>query len=141
MIKTSVIERYADGQAIVTEGIISTKAYIILSGKTKVLKKMGDKNVVIGLLKKGDIFGEMGLIGKSARTASVVAVGDVNLGIIDKKLFEKILKEIPPEMCHVVRALIERLKMTTSKLAQVAVQFESVRNTMSSLSTKTTDNS
>jgi CRP-like cAMP-binding protein len=139
MIKTSIVERFADGQAIVTEGIVSTKAYIILSGQVRVLKRVSEKNVVIGTLKEGDVFGEMGLFGNSPRTASVTAIGDVNVGIIDKKYFDKLLDKTPAELKLIVLALVERLMVTTDKLAKVSVQFDKVKKTIDALSVKTAD--
>jgi CRP-like cAMP-binding protein len=139
MITTPIVERFADGQAIVTEGIISTKAYIILSGQVKVSKKVGEKSVSIGTLKEGDVFGEMGLFSDSPRTASVIAVGDVNVGIIDKKYFHDLLNKTPAELKLIVNALVDRLKATTEKLAKVAIQFEKVKRTMDALSVKTAE--
>jgi CRP-like cAMP-binding protein len=139
MIKTAIVERFANGQAIVTEGIVSTKAYIILSGKVRVLKKVGEKNVEIGTLKEGDVFGEMGLFGNSPRSASVIAVGDVNVGIIDKKYFDKLLDKTPAELKLIVLAIVERLKITTDKLAKVAVQFEKAKKSLDALSVKIAD--
>jgi len=139
MIDTNIVERFADGQNIITEGIVSTKAYIITSGQVKVTKKVGDKQIVIGNLKEGDIFGEMGLLGEINRTASVTAIGDVNLGVIDKELFDKFINTVPEEAQLIFRALIERLKITTTKLASLAIQFEKVKKSMNSLSTKTFD--
>ncbi|MEK6589376.1 MAG: cyclic nucleotide-binding domain-containing protein [Nitrospinota bacterium] len=139
MIKTAIVERFANGQAIVTEGIVSTKAYIILSGKVRVLKKVGEKNVEIGTLKEGDVFGEMGLFGNSPRSASVTAVGDVNVGIIDKKYFDKLLDKTPAELKLIVLAIVERLKITTDKLAKVAVQFEKAKKSLDALSVKIAD--
>ncbi|MBI4379374.1 MAG: cyclic nucleotide-binding domain-containing protein [Nitrospinae bacterium] len=139
MIKTAIVERFANGQAIVTEGIVSTKAYIILSGKVRVLKKVVEKNVEIGTLKEGDVFGEMGLFGNSPRTASVIAVGDVNVGIIDKKYFDKLLDKTPAELKLIVLAIVDRLKITTDKLAKVAVQFEKAKKSLDALSVKIAD--
>ena len=139
MIKTPIIERFADGQAIVTEGIVSTRAYIILSGQVRISKKVGEKNAVIGTLSEGDVFGEMGLLSKSHRTASVIAVGDVNVGIIDKKYFDELLERTPAELKLIVNALVDRLKVTTDKLAKVAVHFEKVKRTMDAFSVKTAE--
>jgi CRP-like cAMP-binding protein len=139
MLTTQIVERYADGQTIVTEGIVSMNAYIILSGKVKVIKRVGDKNIVIGTLKQGDVFGEMGLIGDLTRTASVIAIGNVNLGIINKERFESLIKGIPDEARLIILALIERLKLTTEKLANFAIQFDSLKKTMHSMSTKTAE--
>jgi CRP/FNR family transcriptional regulator, cyclic AMP receptor protein len=46
-------------------------------------------------LKEGDVFGEMGLISQSVRTANISALGDVTVGVIDKETFEGLIKNLP----------------------------------------------
>ena len=82
-----IVGRFQDGEVIVTEGVASNNAYVVLSGKVKIVKKIDNKLVVIGTLGKGSVFGEMGLIGASTRTSTVSAIGETNIGIIDKKSF------------------------------------------------------
>lgn len=52
-------EKITDGSVIVEEGTDAYWAYVIHDGKAKVWKKVGGKQVQIGTLKKGDVFGEM----------------------------------------------------------------------------------
>ena len=39
----------------------------------------------MGTLKAGDVFGEIGIISQSVRTANIAAIGDVTVGVIDKE--------------------------------------------------------
>ena len=75
--ETPNIQRYSNGDIIVSEGIVSNNAYIILEGKVNVTKKVDKKSILINSLNKGEVFGEMGLISQTVRSASVVAAGDV----------------------------------------------------------------
>ncbi|MBI5182854.1 MAG: cyclic nucleotide-binding domain-containing protein [Nitrospinae bacterium] len=132
-----IIGRFKDGDVIVTEGIISNNAYIVLSGEVRVLKKIDDKQVIIGRLKKGDVFGEMGLISNTHRSASVIAVGEVNIGIIDKESFIIMLNDIPNDLRCIIDALVERLKVTTKKLANIGIQLEKAKKTINAFSLQT----
>ena len=57
--------------------------YFIISGKAVVIAPDGRK--ILAILKKADYFGEMGIIHGTAsiRTASVMAITDLSLAILD----------------------------------------------------------
>ncbi len=133
---TANIQRYGNKDVIVSEGVVSNNAYVVVSGKVQVTKKMDKKTVVVATLKKGDVFGEMGLISETVRSASVVAVGDVEVGIIDKEGFEKVLGELPDDVCAMVSALVERLRMTTSLLTRIGLELDKTRRQLKSFSLK-----
>ncbi len=133
---TPYIQRYSDGDTIISEGVVSNNACVLLSGKVKITKKVDKKTVVISTLKKGDVFGEMGLISNSLRSANVSAIGDVTIGIIDKERFDALLKEVPEDLRLVFSALVERLRVTTEKLSRIGVELENTRNVIHSISLK-----
>ncbi len=136
MIDTPYVERFADGQNIVTEGIVSNKAYIVMQGKIRIQKKVEDKNVTVGTLKKGDVFGEMGLFQESKRSATAVAKGDVTVGIIDREHFDKLMDQCPNDMKAIINSLIDRLRLTTNKLAALGYQWEKTQRTLNAISVK-----
>ncbi len=131
-----LVEKYKDGSVIITEGIVSNNAYVILSGKVRILKTVKDQQVAVATLEKGDVFGEMGLIGETPRTATIVALGETTLGMIEKKNFIKLLDHIPEDLCGIIKALVNRLSATTEKLAQVGLQLESTKRIVDSYSLK-----
>lgn len=132
-----IIGRFQDGEIIVTEGVISNNAYVVLSGKVKVTKKVGNKYVVIGTLGKGAVFGEMGLLSKTTRTATITSTGETSIGIIDKKTFFSMLGKVPEDLRFIIISLVERLKMTTDKLAKIGVQLEKAKKAVTTFSIDT----
>ncbi len=133
---TGSIQRYSDGDIIISEGIVSNNAYVVLSGQVKISKKVDKKSIVVGTLKEGEVFGEMGLITDTERSASVIAVGEVSVGVIDKEAFVKLLKELPDDLEAVILALVERLKMTTNVLTKVGLELDNTRNQLNSFTMK-----
>jgi len=131
-----LVEKYKDGDIIITEGIVSNNAYIVLSGKVRVVKIIQDRQVVISILEKGDVFGEMGLIGEAPRSATVVAEGEVTLGLIDKEKFSQKIEAMPEDIRCVVKALVRRLTATTKKMAEVGFQLDSTKRVLDSYSYK-----
>jgi CRP/FNR family cyclic AMP-dependent transcriptional regulator len=128
----SIIQRFSDGEVIISEGIASNNAYIVLSGKVRVTKKLARKTLVISTLKEGDIFGEMGLITNAPRSASVSALGDVEVGFIDKEKFDELLDTLPTDVRVIINALVHRLRSTSDMLIRIGSELENTRKQMKS---------
>ncbi len=79
---------YTNGQVILKEGSFGDALYLILSGKVEVYKTIEGKKSVVGYLEQGAILGELSFIDKKPRPASAAAVGDVEIGVIDKEFLE-----------------------------------------------------
>jgi CRP/FNR family transcriptional regulator, cyclic AMP receptor protein len=134
--ETPTIQRYSDGDIIVSEGIVSNNAYVIFEGKVNVTKKVDKKSILINTLNKGEVFGEMGLISQSVRSASVVAVGNVTIGVIDREQFEAIVSKLPDDARAIVKALVERLSYTSDQLSKIGLELEKTRSIISSFSSQ-----
>lgn len=133
---TPIHQRYSDGDVIITEGIMSNNAYVVLKGGVRITKKIDKKMVVVGTLKEGDVFGEMGLISKSVRSANISAIGDVTVGIIDKETFEGVMNNLPEDLKPIILSLVERLKITTQLLTRIGLELEVTRNKVNSYTLK-----
>ncbi|HWP94337.1 MAG TPA: serine/threonine-protein kinase [Gammaproteobacteria bacterium] len=113
ILRASVWKNYTDGQQIVTEGEIDDSFFIIVSGEVTVHKG----KAVLGTLKEGDCFGEMGYLGKIKRTATIKAKGIVNLMKVNATLMETASRDCQLKFYQVfVKTLIERLARTNEKL-------------------------
>jgi CRP/FNR family cyclic AMP-dependent transcriptional regulator len=134
--KTPNIQRYSNGDSIVSEGIVSNNAYIILEGKVNITKKVDKKSILINTLNKGEVFGEMGLISQSVRSASVVAVGNVTIGVIEREQFEAIVSKLPDDVRAIVKALVDRLRYTSDQLSKIGLELEKTRSIISSFSSQ-----
>ena len=102
-------EKIKDGETIVEEGTWAFYAYILKSGKAKVLKIIDDRPVLIRTLSKGDIFGEMAFLGGVKRTASVIADGDVEVEMISKDAFMDALDQLPQDVRSKLNTLLSDL--------------------------------
>jgi CRP-like cAMP-binding protein len=135
-IKSNIVERYSNGQIIISEGVVSAKAYVITSGKVRILKKKNNRSVTVAVLREGDTFGEMGLFQDEVRSATAVAVGEVAVGVIDKQQFAKLLEQCPENMRQIVISIVNRLRLTTNSLASIGVQLELAKQSLDSASIK-----
>ncbi|PIQ96926.1 MAG: hypothetical protein COV67_07060 [Nitrospinae bacterium CG11_big_fil_rev_8_21_14_0_20_56_8] len=133
---TPIHQRFGNKEVIISEGIRSNNAYVVLKGEVRITKKVDKKNIVIGTLKEGEVFGEMGLISDEVRSATVTAVGDVTVGIIDKEAFDQLVSKLPEDLKAIVLALVQRLRVTTNLLARVGLELDNAQNQMNSFTLK-----
>jgi HEAT repeat protein len=77
-------ESFSDGVSIVREGDIGDVMFIIVSGEVRILITQEQKEVEIARRKTGEYVGEMALISKEPRSASVTAVGSVRPSVLTR---------------------------------------------------------
>ena len=133
---TPIHQHYGDGDTIVTEGIMSNNAYVIIKGKVRISQKVDKKVVTIGTLNEGEVFGEMGLISETVRSANVSAIGDVTVGVISKELFDTAMGEFPDGMKPIILALVGRLRNTTHLLSRIGLELENTKSKINAYTLK-----
>ncbi|KAF7981649.1 hypothetical protein HWV62_32756 [Athelia sp. TMB] len=65
---------YADGEAVVRQGEMGDTFFFVEEGEARVTKTEDGREVEVGLLKKGNYFGELSLLRRAPRAATVSAV-------------------------------------------------------------------
>lgn len=104
---------YKANEVVVQEGELDDSFFVIVSGDATVQKG----KTLLGALKAGDCFGEMGYLNKTKRSATVRAKTDVNLLKVNSTLMERASKECQLRFYKVfAHTLIERLTHTNEKL-------------------------
>jgi CRP/FNR family cyclic AMP-dependent transcriptional regulator len=118
-------EFYPNESVIIEEGTVGDWVYVILEGSAKVRKKSPKGMVTVDTLKEGDVFGEMGFLegGKRPRSASVIASGDVWVGVLDGEKLTRDFEQSPSNLRALIRSLVLKLRETTAKVcSRVSVQ-------------------
>lgn len=100
------VDYYAAGEPIFEAGGEGHLMYVVQSGEVDVVAG-GD---VIETIGPGGIFGEMALIDRSPRSASVVARTDCRLVPIDETKFMQHVHRTPFFALQVMRIMTERLR-------------------------------
>ena len=93
------------GKEMATEGDRGREFFVLLGGEAAVTKG-GQK---INTMKEGDFFGEIALVTKMPRTATVTATTDVDVLVITERAFDGLLKKTPEIGQAVAEALAERV--------------------------------
>lgn len=103
--------KYRAGQPIFEKGDVGFELLVIKQGDVEL--RLGDR--VLGTLAAGDIFGEMALVDNSIRSASAIAVSDVEIVPISEKQFVSFIRQAPSFALDVMRVLAKRLRDETRK--------------------------
>ena len=108
-----LIKEFDEGEIIIREGDLGDCAYILESGRAKVFKKLpnGDQQVV-GVLAANAIFGELGLIDRLPRSATVKALENCKVSILTQRTFKTLAKSCPKALMPILKVLTTRLRNT-----------------------------
>jgi CRP-like cAMP-binding protein len=93
------------GKVMAKEGDRGREFFVLIEGEADVTK--GDRS--INTMNEGDFFGEIALVTKMPRTASVTATTDVRVLVITERDFGALLKRSPEVGRGVAEALAERI--------------------------------
>ena len=91
----SELNEFKAGDLLVEQGKLGRDMYLILSGEAEVTRRDGGKIRKLATLQAGQIFGEIGYIRETERTADVRAVTDISALRFDYDRMEKDLKFFP----------------------------------------------
>ena len=97
---------FAEGDVIYSHNDLSNFIYLIESGEVKILSKNG---LELGLLKEGEIFGEVGHVIKSPRTVSAIATKKSLIKIINENVLIKKMNKADPLLSAIIRGLSLRI--------------------------------
>lgn len=74
---------YPPGSVIVKQGDVGHEAYMVKFGICRAWKDVGGEQIQLGTLTQGDVFGETAVLASKPRTATVEAVDEVTVAVVD----------------------------------------------------------
>lgn len=114
------IRKYQDGEVIIEENAIDHWMYVLISGSVGVYKK----NIKISVLDNfGDLFGEMGVIDGSPRSATVKSLDNSLCLAVDASVLDR-LSDDRKSIFHAVvfRVMAEKLSQRLRGMGQELVE-------------------
>jgi CRP-like cAMP-binding protein len=141
LLKLSRVVQYEPGDPIIEEGQFDNRIYFLLRGKV-VVRKQGEQ---IGTLRRtGDLFGEMGIIDGSPRSASIAALERTVCLVVDvsymdrlegneRNAFSAVLYRLFSEiLCGRLRAMDERIIRLQEENGRLRRELEALKRPSSS---------
>ena len=112
------------GASIFRQGDPGDTLYVLLDGCVDILRD----GAVINTLGAGECFGEIAVLGETARTASATAVDEIRTLALEAPRFRKIVGETGEIGLAVIQALNDRLRVATRREAALRALASTILN-------------
>jgi len=113
---------YPKNAVVLTEGEMGDSLYMIQSGKVKVF--IGDEDgreIILKIMGPGSFFGEMSMIDKQPRSASVTTLEPSTVQVLTHAMFEKCVEQAPRIGTVVMQILAHRVREADRKIGTLAL--------------------
>jgi CRP-like cAMP-binding protein len=109
------------GAGIILEEQPGEVAYILLSGSVKIhmLQRDGSE-VILAVLRAGEVVGEMSLVDSLGRSASVETLEETRLLWMDRESFRRCLETMPAMTYNLVELMSRRLRLADTHIESLA---------------------
>jgi CRP/FNR family cyclic AMP-dependent transcriptional regulator len=109
-----LVERFgrklARGVTVFHEGDPGSEMFVIRKGRVRILKQVRREERSLAILKPGDFFGEMAILNNHVRSATAVAIEDLELLAFDASTFDTLISSHIDLTVRLIRQIAERLK-------------------------------
>jgi len=110
--------RLAAGDWLFREGEDGDHAYVIVEGEIEILKRSGNRDVLLALRGPGDVIGEMSLLENAPRMAGARAKSDAALLDVPKAVLDSVLDSSAGASRALFGVLVARWRETEARLRQ-----------------------
>ncbi|HEY9593710.1 MAG TPA: cyclic nucleotide-binding domain-containing protein [Spirochaetia bacterium] len=105
-----------DGKMIFSEYEQGDELYIIKKGKVEILKITPPEEMLLSILREGDIFGELAIVSSAARSATAVAAGECLLLPVSRASLSSVFLKSPATVARILATLSQRIWFTFIRL-------------------------
>ncbi|MGE5148251.1 MAG: Crp/Fnr family transcriptional regulator [Candidatus Eiseniibacteriota bacterium] len=110
-----------EGAVLFQQGDEGDALYAVVSGLIRIaVAGEGGKELTLGLMEPGDVFGEIALLDGLTRTAGAQAAADTVLLVVQRAHFLQMLEAEPGLARHIIELLCERLRINTDRITEYA---------------------
>ena len=119
--RNNLAATFRDKEIIFIEHEPGFELYIIQQGSVKITKVVEQNEVLLAVLKPGDIFGEMALLENKPRSATAIAHGNILSLAINKANFETMVQAQPQLAVKLITILSERIWTAYRQLSNLLI--------------------
>lgn len=112
-------EQIKAGQTIFKEGDTDLHFYIVEDGKVGIFIQKDGLQVKLSECGPGESFGEFALLDKAPRSATAIALTDVEVFKVTEKGFEELMAQLPDWASCMLKNFVVRLKKMNTRLKEL----------------------
>lgn len=117
------VRTYRDGEIVIAHEDLTASAYFVLHGTARATIFSADgKMVAYRDIADGEIFGEMAAVDNMPRSANIVAVGDLTVGIVTAEQFAGLVRTAP----DFTWALLQHFTAQTRRMTERIFEFSTM---------------
>jgi CRP-like cAMP-binding protein len=116
-----MVRSFSKDQIVFCEGEPGDELFIIQKGSVKIIKITDNNEILLAVLKQGDIFGEMALLESKPRAAGAVAYEDCQLMAVNRANFQQMIQTQPQLIARLTTLLSERIWLIYKQLANTQI--------------------
>jgi CRP-like cAMP-binding protein len=117
---------YRDGEVIVRQGEPGRAMYVIQEGTVDIIVERDGRQVLLRTAGAGEIVGEMAIVDREVRSATVRVKGEARILTVDKKTFLRRITEDPSLAFRVVEIMSGRIRELSREVASLMAQVEAL---------------
>jgi CRP/FNR family transcriptional regulator, cyclic AMP receptor protein len=115
-------KRFAHGGTIFAQGDPGSSAMVVVEGRVRIgLTSRDGREVLLGVLAPGELFGELALLDGKARSADATALGACVLLSLDRRDLLDWLRRSPEAAIHLFEVVCGRVRAANDRLEGVAL--------------------
>lgn len=108
-------------QVVVWEGEAGTSLFVVLSGYLKAVTAGADgKEVLLSVMGPGEVFGELSVLDGEPRSATVIALEESELALIEREPLLALLQSTPKLAIRMLTVLTQRLRNLSKRCETLA---------------------
>ena len=110
---------YKNGELIIQQGEADDCMYVLQSGQVEVVRAKDGKEMRLAVCGEGDFIGEMAIFQREVRSATVRALGETRVLVLQKNTFLRQVHEDPSLAYRMMQKMSHRIRELDSRLVDL----------------------
>ena len=110
---------YHNGETIFCQGEVGDCMYVVQAGQVEVVQEKDGKAVRLAIRGEGEFFGEIAIVEREVRMATVRALGEARILTIDKRTFLRRVHEDPSLAYRIVQRMSNRIRELSDEMVRL----------------------
>jgi CRP-like cAMP-binding protein len=120
MNESQSVKAFAGNEVIFKQGDAPGFVYVVRSGSVRIYRELEGKSTTLGVLKPGEMFGEMAVFSRKPRSASAQAVGATECTLMNDTDFKELAGG--PEVWTLLQRMSQRIREVDERLEKLNVE-------------------